>query len=89
MAKPALGLLNKAMEPNSFDPDSFLSNKPDGAPSLKAALKPPVEDELANLTLWPEVKKLYGHVYEVYTVACSHDGRYIASACKAQTSKRA
>lgn len=28
-------------------------------------------------------------MYEVFTVACSHDGAFIASACKAQATKRA
>jgi elongator complex protein 2 len=33
-------------------------------------------------TLWPEKDKLYGHGYELISVATSSDGQYIASACK-------
>ena len=96
VAKPALGLLNKQLEAQpleagvdpamQFDPDSYLSSA--GAAGLQE-VRVPVEDELAQLTLWPEVKKLYGHVHEIFAVAASHDGKALASACKAQTPKRA
>lgn len=38
------------------------------------------EVQLQN-TLWPETHKLYGHSYEVFCVAGSPDGKFIASAC--------
>lgn len=43
---------------------------------------PPVETQLAQSTLWVEDQKLYGHSSEVYAVACSHDGKLVASSCK-------
>lgn len=33
--------------------------------------------------------KLYGHGYEVYTLAVTHDGTMIASACKATNAEHA
>lgn len=50
---------------------------------------PPTEDNLGQNTLWPEVMKLYGHGYEVYTLAASHDGKVVASACKATSVEHA
>lgn len=45
--------------------------------------RPPTEEALLSTTLWPEVDKLYGHGYEIRAMACSHDGQYLASACRA------
>ncbi len=50
---------------------------------------PPGEDALARHTLWPEVEKLYGHGYEVSCLAGSHDGRLVASACRASSANHA
>ena len=45
---------------------------------------PPLEEHLAQNTLWPEVIKLYGHGNDLYCVAADPRGEFVASACKAQ-----
>ncbi|KAL4426818.1 hypothetical protein ABPG77_006604 [Micractinium sp. CCAP 211/92] len=56
---------------------------PCAAPSAVAG--PPLEEHLAQNTLWPEVHKLYGHGNELYCLAADPLGRYLASACRAQS----
>ncbi|KLO16343.1 WD40 repeat-like protein [Schizopora paradoxa] len=77
---PPLGLSNKAL---SQDEVATLVN--DSAPLDR----PPFEGELAMTTLWPEVEKIFGHGYELYALAASHSGRYIATACKSTTADHA
>ncbi|KAJ3153042.1 Elongator subunit elp2 [Geranomyces michiganensis] len=56
---------------------------------LDALQHPPFEQHLIQHTLWPEVNKLYGHGYEIVSVAASHNGRFVASACKAAKAEHA
>ncbi|CAK9809067.1 Elongator complex protein 2 [Anthophora quadrimaculata] len=75
-AVPALGLTNKAtfsnikteeIEINSFKNEDYI---------------PPTEEELMQYTLWPELQKLYGHGYEIFSITARHDGLLLATACK-------
>ena len=50
---------------------------------------PPFEETLSRHTLWPETEKLYGHGYEISCLAASHDGKVVASACKASSTNHA
>jgi elongator complex protein 2 len=60
---------------------------PDFVPTAVPAVVsgPPLEEHLAQNTLWPEVRKLYGHGNDVFCACSSPSGRVIASACKAQS----
>ncbi|MCJ1472819.1 hypothetical protein MMC13_001468 [Lambiella insularis] len=91
---PVLGLSNKAVETleddqSIADEDSDESEVAD--PASRARMsgldteQPPLEDQLARHTLWPEQEKLYGHGYEISAVAASNDGKLIATACKASS----
>ncbi|ODV93145.1 hypothetical protein PACTADRAFT_46498 [Pachysolen tannophilus NRRL Y-2460] len=51
--------------------------------------KPPLEDILQRHTLFPEIEKLYGHGYEITTVATSPDKKLIASACRSNSAQHA
>lgn len=96
---PVLGLSNKAIETVGDDEDISSgyhginnSNDRDAIDPASIVHKstldldhPPLEEHLSRHTLWPEVEKLYGHGYEISTLAASHDGTVIATACKASS----
>jgi elongator complex protein 2 len=51
--------------------------------------QPPFEQYLIQHTLWPEVNKLYGHGFEMISIAASRDGKLIASGSKASKAEHA
>jgi elongator complex protein 2 len=59
----------------------------DGGGQLQPTVmsSPPLEDALSQVTLWPEVRKLYGHNNATFAMAASWDGRLLVSGCRAQT----
>ncbi|KFK36003.1 hypothetical protein AALP_AA4G065100 [Arabis alpina] len=79
---------NEPLERNGGgDGMDTLETVPEAAP---AELKePPVEDQLAFHTLWPESHKLYGHGNELFSLCCDHKGNLVASSCKAQSAAMA
>lgn len=83
---PVLGLSNQALGdeiPLDQDNDAQYGDAKANKEVLAGAHEPPLEDQLARYTLWPEHEKLYGHGYEISAVATSHDRTLIATACKA------
>ncbi|GAV75750.1 WD40 domain-containing protein [Cephalotus follicularis] len=88
----ALGLSQKPIyvhaaieipERNGNDGLDTLESIPDAVPIVLT--EPPIEDQLAWHTLWPESHKLYGHGNELFSLCCDHDGKLVASSCKAQS----
>ncbi|KAG7097028.1 hypothetical protein E1B28_004421 [Marasmius oreades] len=72
---PPLGLSNKAAEV---------------APaSENVTSRRPFEGELASITLWPEVEKIFGHGHESSTIALSNSKKYLATACRATSPEHA
>ncbi|KAM6148695.1 elongator complex protein 2 [Erethizon dorsatum] len=95
---PALGLSNKAVfqggtasqpsgEQALFTSAGFQYHQVPFQPSLLT--EPPTEDHLLQNTLWPEVQKLYGHGYEIFSVTCNNSKTLLASACKAAKKEHA
>lgn len=95
---PVLGLSNKAID--AVDDDQEIApvddrdrEAMDPASIVKKSYleieHPPYEETLSRHTLWPETEKLYGHGYEISCLASSHDGKLIASACKASSTNHA
>ena len=95
-ATPALGLSNKAIfegQTNlSEDPAFKIQDDEEGGfgdeepqqMELKAIVleQPPFEEHLLQNTLWAEIEKLYGHPYEIFSLASDRSGNYLASSCK-------
>ncbi|CAM1508308.1 Fc.00g051560.m01.CDS01 [Cosmosporella sp. VM-42] len=95
---PVLGLSNKAID--AVDEDAEIEavddrdrEAMDPASMVKKSYleidHPPYEETLSRHTLWPETEKLYGHGYEISCLAASHDGKLVASACKASSMNHA
>ncbi|KAF8471978.1 WD40-repeat-containing domain protein [Kalaharituber pfeilii] len=98
--QPVLGLSNKAVAPSAGPDTATIITDGDGssAPSqltqtqsalLAPLTHPPLEDHLSRQTLWPETEKLYGHGYEISTLAPDHSGTLLATACRASSVEHA
>ena len=95
---PVLGLSNKTIEKLEdesplVDRGLYQRNDLGPAPALPTTTLdltgPPLEDDLARHTLWPEREKLYGHGYEISAVAANHEGTIVATACRASSLEHA
>ncbi|XP_049859581.1 elongator complex protein 2 isoform X1 [Schistocerca gregaria] len=92
-AVPTLGLSNKAVyegQQVQLEERHVKDEFPESSYFIPVKLtEPPTEDNLLQNTLWPEIQKLYGHGYELYSLAARSDGKVLASACKATTAEHA
>lgn len=61
-----------------------LETIPDAVPA--ELTEPPIEEQLAWHTLWPESHKLYGHGNELFSLCCDRAGKLVASSCKVPSS---
>ncbi|KAF9303405.1 Elongator subunit elp2 [Mortierella antarctica] len=99
---PALGLSNKAVfegdiasmveaqeSEDYLSQQAFVSTGATPTSLIETMTQPPFEEHLLQHTLWPEVEKLFGHGYELMCVDASHDGKWVASACRAHTPDQA
>nr|XP_050044009.1 elongator complex protein 2-like [Dermacentor andersoni] len=92
---PSLGLSNKAvyesdLTRNIDDAERHPKNQfPEFYFTPVVLTEPPTEEDLLQNTLWTEVRKLYGHGYELFALTSTHDGKLVASACKASTQQHA
>jgi elongator complex protein 2 len=97
---PALGLSNKAVfEGEASTKGEAKEGKSDGFPEGGSDFVPecapsvssgrPLEEHLAQNTLWPEIHKLYGHGDDIHCVSASHDGSLVASGCVAKSTSAA
>ncbi|GAA5868103.1 hypothetical protein JCM3774_001022 [Rhodotorula dairenensis] len=90
---PPLGLSNRAVA----SPDEAAQLAPASTDVFDEILPvnftvsdhPPFEEQLLGSMLWPEVDKLYGHPFELVSVASAHSLPIIASACKATAPEHA
>ncbi|XP_077216433.1 elongator protein 2 isoform X2 [Tasmannia lanceolata] len=74
---------SEAQDRISHDVSDSLETIPDAIPIVLT--EPPIEEQLAWHTLWPESHKLYGHGNELFSLCCDHEGKLVASSCKAQS----
>lgn len=81
---PALGLSNKALTGADTFHDSFAPQTTSTPLNV-----PPFEQTLLQDTLWPEVDKVYGHGFEIVSLATNPTGTLIASSCKASQPEHA
>uniref|UniRef100_A0A1B6DSR2 Elongator complex protein 2 n=2 Tax=Clastoptera arizonana TaxID=38151 RepID=A0A1B6DSR2_9HEMI len=92
-AVPVLGLSNKAVfeteVPETGGEKHVKDQYENGNFVAQELTEPPTEYNLIQNTLWPEVTKLYGHGYELFSLASTSDGALLASACKATSSEHA
>ncbi|XP_058798401.1 elongator complex protein 2 [Phymastichus coffea] len=85
---PALGLTNKAVT-DELSNDQVDQNKTENSLGKLNYNEPPVEEDIVRYTLWPELQKLYGHGYEIFSIAARYDGKVLATSSKSSCPEHA
>jgi elongator complex protein 2 len=78
-----IAAVHETPDTNGADGLDTFETVPDAVPTVFT--EPPIEDQLAWHTLWPESHKLYGHGNELFSLCCDHSGELVASSCKVWT----
>jgi elongator complex protein 2 len=78
-----IAAVHETPDTNGADGLDTFETVPDAVPTVFT--EPPIEDQLAWHTLWPESHKLYGHGNELFSLCCDHRGELVASSCKVWT----
>ncbi|SCZ88370.1 BZ3500_MvSof-1268-A1-R1_Chr2-1g04366 [Microbotryum saponariae] len=99
---PPLGLSNRAIGKSDAEEEQIPKEAEGGLyttafsnASLTVPDHPPYEEHLLGSTLWPEIEKLYGHGYELLSIAArrsegrSSSSQLIATSCKATVEQHA
>lgn len=84
---PELGLSNKSS--NMMNEEEVKEQASRGVDTSLWLSGAPLEGQLSDFTIWPEVKKLFGHVGDVVCLSASPCGRWIASAGKGRDASSA
>lgn len=79
---PSLNLSNKASLVEKCNKNSYVN-------SSSFLCDPPFEEKLIRFTLWPESQKLYGHSYEIFSMAAQHNGTLLATSSKSSSLEHA
>lgn len=77
--RPELGLSNQKMERS----DGAAGDSAETPEQNFVFQTAPTNDQLAKFSLFPEIHKIYGHVFEVYTICVNPSQTIVATACKA------
>ncbi|KDE09195.1 hypothetical protein MVLG_00517 [Microbotryum lychnidis-dioicae p1A1 Lamole] len=99
---PPLGLSNRAIGKTEAEEEQIPKETEGGLyttafsnASLTVPDHPPYEEHLLGSTLWPEIEKLYGHGFELLSIAArrsdgpSSSSQLIATSCKATVEQHA
>jgi len=81
---PALGLSNVVCQDGASTEEMEKEGATSAEGDFNNAHASITEEDLSQNTLWPEIRKLYGHGNDLYRVTADPKGRFVASSSRAQ-----